>query len=268
VKSDLIETLMLADFDGDGRTDVVGVNDGSLVVSWGGVSPWQAINVLPPGASAGDFFAADFVDDDAGDPRPDIFYADGSAWYLSSGGTQPFVEVNTSGFRVEDLRFGDFDGDGLTDVFGVTSGTWSYSKSAQGFWADGYLRQSLAPIDALVVADFDGDGLADVATISDYDIVNAAYSVPVFDVLGFTWQISHGGVEGWSNHRVTPETGCRLDDFPQSVLQEAGLVAAVGQFDNTVGADMLVWGSTHASNLCIVSGGVGDLERQSRQDLR
>jgi hypothetical protein len=268
MKPDLIETLLLGDFDGDGRSDVVGINDGQLVVSWGGVSPWQAINVLPPGASAGDFFAADFVDDYAGDHRPDIFYADGSAWYVSSGGTQPFVEVNTSSFRVHDLRFGDFDGDGKTDVFGVTSGTWSYSKSAQGFWADGYLQQSLAPVDALVVADFDGDGRADVATSSDYDVVQAAYLSPVFNVNGLTWKISYGGIEGWSNHRVTPRSGCALDDFPQTVLQEAGLVAAVGRFDTAVGADVLLWGSTHASNLCIVSGGIGDLERQSRQDMR
>lgn len=108
-----------------------------------------------------------------GDLRDDIFYASGptalvpaGAWYLSYGGSGGFNPVNTSSFRRKDLRFGDFDGDGNTDVFGVVSNgsinTWSYSKSATGSWADGFLQDALDTIDNLVVADFNGDGTADV----------------------------------------------------------------------------------------------------------
>jgi len=72
-----------------------------------------------------------------------------------------FAQVNTSSFGVKDLRFGDFDGDGATDVFGVVSNgqfnTWSYSKSATGSWAGGYLRPGLTTtVDGLFVADFNG----------------------------------------------------------------------------------------------------------------
>ncbi len=265
VKTDRSDALLLGDFDGDGRTDVVGVNDGRLVVSWSGVSPWRVLNVLPSGASIGEMAAADFVDD----RRADLFYTDGTSWYLASGGTQPFVEVNTSSFRVHDVRFGDFDGDGKTDVFGVTSGTWSYSRSAGAPWTDGYLRQALAPVDALVVADFNGDGRADVATPSAIDLQTAAFTTPpVFDVNGYTWKIAYGGVENWTTHRITPTAGCRLDGFYQAVLEDAGLVAAVGRFNDGAAADLLLWGSGNASNFCIVEGMVGALARQSRQDMR
>jgi hypothetical protein len=72
------------------------------------------------------------VGDFLGDRRPDIFFADGSQWYVSDGGREPFLFVNLSSFRVPDLRFGDFDGDGKTDVFGITGGQWQYTKSALG----------------------------------------------------------------------------------------------------------------------------------------
>src|SRR5260370_25487788 len=88
------------------------------------------------------------------------------AWYLSYGGSEGVNPVNTSSFHRKDLRFGDFDGDGLTDVLGVVSNgsinTWSYSKNATGAWADGFLQQALDPIDNLVVADFNGYGVADL----------------------------------------------------------------------------------------------------------
>jgi hypothetical protein len=42
--------------------------------------------------------------------------------------------AQTSSDRVQDLRFGDFDGDRKTEVFGVVSGKWQFSKSATGAW--------------------------------------------------------------------------------------------------------------------------------------
>src|SRR5262249_20124590 len=162
-------SLLLGDFDGDGRTDVVTKKGDSLWVSWGGISDWEPLNPSDDNLARVrliDLHVGKFLDHPPGDQRDDIFLADGTTWFLSSGGSGPFNPVNTSHKRVSDLLFGVFayDGDGKkTDVFGVVSfggddWRWAYSKNAQGAWADGVLRPAmrdnngkLIPIDNLVV---------------------------------------------------------------------------------------------------------------------
>lgn len=272
-KTDLIGTLLLGDFDGDGRTDVLGVNGRTLMISWGGVSEWEVLNALPVGASITDLAVGNFVDDFAGDNRSDIFYSDGTSWYVSSGGAGPFKFVNTSSFRVKDLRFGDFDGDGKTDVFGVVSNgvinTWSYSKSATGSWSDGFLQEAMAPIDRVAVADFDGDGRADVMTRdqpSNYQGPNGNFGIVIWN-----WKISYGGIRNWTTHQIAPKQGdaCRLEmSLSPDQLKPTNFssqVAGIGRFAGSHGADVLVW---NGNELCIVPGGLGTLQPFSRQDLR
>jgi hypothetical protein len=77
-----------------------------------------------------DFAVGNFDDD----PRADIFYADGKAWYMSSGGVGAFKPLDVSSFRVNDLRFGDFNNGGKTDIFGITSGTWQVEYGGATTW--------------------------------------------------------------------------------------------------------------------------------------
>jgi hypothetical protein len=253
-RTDSTANLLFGDFDGDGRTDVVGINGTNLMVSWGGVSDWEVLNSLPKGASIADLAIGNFVDDYPGDKRDDIFWAYGSSWHLSSGGSGPFNVVNTSSFRVKDLRFGDFDGDGKTDVFGVVSGTWSYSKSASGSWASGFLQKALAPVDDLIVGDFDGNGVADVA--SKPSRTNSV-------------TISYGGRGNWVTFPIKGSGQC--SGFP--ALTE---MPAIGRFDDSPGVDFLMWdGLDHTASanpgneFCIASaGGTVALQPWSRQDMR
>ncbi len=244
-QTDKVDDLLFGDFDGDGRTDVVAIHAGQLVVSWGGISDWEVLNPNPAPGAITDMAVGDFV----GDTRSDIFFADGTSWYVSDGGSSPFSLTATSSFRVPDLRFGDFDGDGKTDVFGVVGDHWNYSASAAAAWTQ--LPVTLSTnIANLEVADFDGDGFADVA------LTNST-----------SWAISYGGATNWSS---------------QSEAVPLSAAAGIGHFLGNPGADVLLWNgygfpwfvsgicdSNAASDvLCIVSGGGGTPQRQSRQEMR
>jgi hypothetical protein len=88
------------------------------MVSWGGRSDWQVLSENH-GAAVNrairgmvDFVIGDFV----GDRKADVFYADGTTWWVSDGGTGPFTEYATSSYKRPDLLFGDFDGSGKAEV--------------------------------------------------------------------------------------------------------------------------------------------------------
>jgi hypothetical protein len=241
-KTDTVDRLLFGDFDGDGRTDILAKNGRNLMVSWGGASDWEKINEID--APISDLAVGNFV----GDQRADIFYADGQQWFVSDAGVGPFVPVQTSSFRVRNLRFGDFDGDGRTDVLGVVSGAWMVSYSAASNWI--LLRPRLTDtVDNLVVADFDGDGRADVATSS-----------PILGgLLGWNWMFSHNGVGDWASHRITPTGVC------SNASVALASAAGIGFFLGTHKADVLLW---QDRDLCIVPGGMGAAQRQSRQEMR
>ncbi len=81
-----------------------------------------------------------------------------------------------------DLRFGDFNGDGITDVFSLISmgGTnqWRYSPSGTSAWIN--LASDPTPLHDLRFGDFDGDGRTDVFSV-----------VPIGGA--FQWRFSPGG---------------------------------------------------------------------------
>ena len=247
-QSDNIDKLLFGDFDGDGRTDVVRKDGNRLMVSWGGESDWEVLNAGPVMSSISDMAVGHFTDRDPrqkGPWRDDIFLADGKQWFVSEAGSGPFVVVQTSSFRVKDLRFGNFDKDPKTDVMGVVDGRWQFSSGARSSWTPMAvsLTSTVAP---LVVADFNGDGLSDIAMSS-----------------GGLWRVSYGGATPWSSHVVANANGCRLLFF---TLPNA---AGVGRFKGTSDSQALVW---NGRGLCMVDGlgssaGPWTIGPWSRQDM-
>ncbi len=59
-------------------------------------------------------------------------------WRFSAGGAGSWQNLSADPLPLTDLRFGDFNGDGITDVFSLISmgGTnqWRYSPSGTGAW--------------------------------------------------------------------------------------------------------------------------------------
>jgi hypothetical protein len=255
-KTEKIDQVLLGDFDGDGRTDVVAIHNGQFVVCWAGISDWEVLSADPTGGRLyllPSAVTAMAVGDFDGDGIADIFWADTTTWWVAYSGNNQFVLVQTSSFGVNDLRFGDFDGNGTTDVFGVVNGRWMVSYSPrlvhQLFSSWTPLPVSLTTtVDGLVVADFNGDGIADVAKMG-------MYAIP------WSWMFSYGGAAGWTSHQIVATTSCSLT---LTVGQVPGLVA-IGPFAGNPGADILLWGG---NIFCIVPGGTGDAQRQSRQDMR
>ena len=254
-----VGSLLFGDFDGDGRTDVV-VKDGNrLLVSWGGESDWEVLNPGPVTASTADMAVGHFTDMPTrkkGPWRDDIFLADGKRWLVSTAGSGPFIQVQTSSFRVKNLRFGNFDQDPKTDVMGVVDGKWQFSSGARSSWTP--LAVSLTDsVDGLVVADFNGDGVSDIA-------INIANQ----------WMVSYGGANPWSSHTVTNGNGCTYMDATTMLGQtspsfQLSRAPGVGRFNGTSASEVLVW---NGQGLCIVGGmdstaGPWTLQPWSRQDM-
>ncbi len=105
-----------------------------------------------------------------------------------------------------DLGVGDFDGDGVADVFIGTGTAWYYSSGGQSEWR--YLNRAEERASGLLFGDFDGDGRADVIALHGKNI-----------------DISWGGISPWQTINTTDAAFSDL---------------AVGDFDGDGKSDLFV----------------------------
>ena len=147
-----------------------------------------------------------------------------------TGPSYPGDYVNTAGndFKSSNptgrLGVGDFDGDGIEDVFLATGAAWYYAPQGSADWR--LLSAKTVRINALIFGDFDGDGRTDVATLN-----------------GNKLEVSWGGVSDWVN----------LNTVNASITD-----LAVGKFGNHARADRrddILW--SNGSAWYISSGGAG-----------
>jgi hypothetical protein len=168
------------------------------------------------------------------DGLTDIFYADGASWWLSSGGTAPFALLNTSSFRVPQLRFGDFNRNHRTDVFGVVDGYWRFSDGGSRPWSA--LQPKLTDtVDALYVADVDGDNRDDIILMKP----------------GHVWMFS---LSGLSDHLPITTTPFAL--------------AAAGRFSGAGASELLFWDANGLAAARFDVRGATPTTQFSRQDMR
>jgi hypothetical protein len=155
-------------------------------------------------------------------PRPacgrntDVFFFFGGAagtWSFSTGGVgnMQLLWKDPDQTPLSDLRFGDFDGDGLTDVFSVSGTQWRYSSGGVQPWKN--LRSSNVSLSDMAFGDFNGDGVTDV-----------------FNASGMQWRYSSAGTQPWQ------------------VLQSSNLLLnslAFGNFDGDGVTDVFTVSGSH-----------------------
>jgi hypothetical protein len=149
------------------------------------------------------------VHDDRGEAlelkSPDCWVQVGNGGYYSNELCHLAVGPNTYDTDTSgDLAVGDFDGDGLDDVFLANGTGWWYSSAGRTEWR--FLRPSSLRIAALRFGRFDGDRRTDVL-----------YST------GSEWQFSSGGAAEPVRLRVggTPVSSCVFGDFDGNGLTDA-----------------------------------------------
>ena len=111
------------------------------------------------------------------------------------------------------LGVGDFDGDGIEDLFLATGAAWYYSPGGAREWR--FLNSAPNPIDQLLLGDFDGDGRTDVVAVENGQFL-----------------VSWGGISDWEVLNANPTGGRVL------LLPSAAASMMVGDFDGDGRADI------------------------------
>ncbi|MCP4167500.1 MAG: hypothetical protein GY759_16645 [Chloroflexi bacterium] len=188
----ITDTVLVADFDGDGLSDVAGW-DSSIWRTWhsDGLSGDQLSfseydNNLSSSMTGG---AARFQGDFDGDGLDDLATwgsSSSSSWQFvrahgASGTTFDFATVegnlgDLTGGDTDQMVVGDFDGDGKSDVIGWNGSAWDARISQGTSTAFDFTTVSSnlgalggGDATALLVGDFDGDGKTDLAARNDND---------------------------------------------------------------------------------------------------
>lgn len=232
------DQVRFGDLDADGIDDVIAVHGGTIDVSWRGQSPWFTINTTM-GNTIDDLAVVDFDQDE----RDDLFLSTGEKWLWSSGGTAAWDHVVKSEYRAHELRFGDLDGDGITDVMAIFDDSWQarFDGPLTVQWKEfGAYPAYVDDLDEIVIGDFDHDGDDDVAWWEDSWI-------PFTD--GAWW------FDGDQGREKLRDTDTPIKSLP------------VGNFFGDSTADVLVWSGSSDRSLSVVEGG-RDVRPLSKHTMR
>src|SRR6185369_12949820 len=234
----LLKDVQLGDVDGDGRCDVVKDNGGGQwIIASGGTASWKPFGSFLAPLNEVHFGRFDPASPDLNrrirPPTHAFWRGDGGNWLVTPlSHPNEWTLVGSSSFPFADLRFGDFTGDGVTDVLGNEAGHWAISDAARAQWKN--LNPTLDdPVKRTNIF---------IANMNPTDNVDDVLrlDVPVIGIQGTTtltanWQRSFNGTapwRPWKSYAFTVD-GSNIEDY-------VGLgFAFVGQFRGAPGASTL-----------------------------
>jgi hypothetical protein len=238
-------SIAVGDFNGDGKMDLVAVNNGSNDVSvflGNGNGSFQSPVNFPTGGTSPTFVA---VGDFNGDGNLDLVVFNSPTVLTGSlavllgkgdGTFQPAV-VYAAGSGVESVAIGDFNGDGKLDLaFGVQNALNVLLGNGDGTFQPAVtsalnVGATSTGTVSLAVGDFNGDGVADLAVV-----INNVHAVGIL-------LVALGNGDG----TFQPGVGYNLGSSPLSIA------VAVGDFNGDGRADLAVLNSS-TSNVSVLLG--------------
>ncbi|MGH6834675.1 MAG: hypothetical protein ACREC9_03810 [Methylocella sp.] len=200
-KTEQLNDLRFGYFDDDLRCDVLADHNGQWVISSGGTGDWKPLGSFGVRLSEVQFGR---FDPSVRDHRPGAtlktthaFWrrADGQ-WFVTPLSRPDWRPVQSSGFPMNKLRFGNFTGDGVTDVLAVENGHWAISEAATGQWRQ--LNATLSdPVENLYIANMDPDDNIDDILRLDRNVQTYKIGLFWYQHVELTWWRSKNGTEPW-----------------------------------------------------------------------
>jgi hypothetical protein len=204
LRNERLDQVRFGYFDADNKCDVLTESGASWVISSGGTGQWYRMSQAYAPLSQVAFGRFDLTQRDH---RPGatrrttqaFWRRPGGEWVLANltGPDQSWRHAQSSSLAFSDLRFGDFTGDGVTDVLSVQSGHWAISSGAQNPWRriNDYIGDHRGEeVWNLLIADIDNDNIDDVMRVVP-TLQPAKPGRQAMDI--YEWQVSYGGSTYW-----------------------------------------------------------------------
>lgn len=237
-RTERLEEVRLGYFDADQRCDVLIERDGQWLVSSGGTGPWRSLGAF--GVPLAEVQFGRF-DPSVRDHRPGatlqtthaFFRSPAGQWYVTPLSGAAWHPVASSSFPMSELRFGDFTGDGVTDVLAVVDGHWAISESAIGPWQR--LNANLGdPVKDLYIANMDpDDNIDDLLRLERHVVTSGQYGAG-YQHVDLTWWRSRNGIEPWQKWKTY------TFEYPLDAETEPVFRAFVGRFGAAPGGATMV----------------------------
>jgi hypothetical protein len=200
-KEERMPEVALAYIDNDLRCDVVVQEGDHWAFSSGGTSDFIPLRSF--GVQLKDVVLGRF-DPNIRDHRPGVtrrtthaFRRDSDGqWYVTPLTVPDWQPVQSSARTMDELQFGDFTGDGVTDVLSIDRGRWAISESARAPWAR--LNSDLSdPVKNLFIANMDPDDNIDDILKLEVKTTTPGRRGDIHRITKATWYRSKNGSEPW-----------------------------------------------------------------------